>query len=65
MHPFDIIFIQLPLLVDDEEEDEDVFNPEDKEKSKKQCAAEEERERVNVVLTGLGEVLEQVKEVSE
>ena len=42
-----------------------MFNPEDKEKSKKQCAAEEERERVNVVLTGLGEVLEQVKEVSE
>lgn len=31
---------------------------------KKKCAAEEEKERVNAVLSGLGEVLEQVKGVS-
>ena len=36
---------------------------EDKEKSRKRCATLEETERVNSVLSGLGDVLEQVKEV--
>ena len=52
-----------PLFTVDEDDDES--DGEDKEKSRKRCATQEETERVNSVLSGLGDVLEQVKEVSE
>jgi hypothetical protein len=45
---------------DDDEDESDGME----ERMKKKCAAEDEKERVQAVLSGLGEVLEQVKGVS-
>jgi hypothetical protein len=49
------------IALDDDDEDETDGM---EERMKKKCAAEDEKERVNAVLSGLGEVLEEVKGVS-